>query len=131
MPIKGDRQLVSNLKKIAKDIEVHAPVRTINAILQVAENISMQYAPIEYSTLVNSIRRRVEVRGDEVVGVLGYYTSYASFLNFNQDWNPRPPEQKAGPGYNPNATYGFLQKGFTSPEAKAEISVVIREINKL
>lgn len=131
MPIKGDRHLVSNLKSIAKDIEVHAPLRTINGILQVAQNISMRYAPVEYSTLVNSIRREVKVKGNEVVGVLGYYTSYAAHLNFNEDWKPRPPEKKAGPGYNPNATAHFVEAGFTSPEAKAEIQVVIRELNKL
>lgn len=131
MPVRGDKRLIGNLKKITEDIKIHAPLRTINGILQVAQNISMKYAPVEYSTLVNSIRRKVEVRGDEVVGVLGYYTSYAAYLNFNPNWSPRPPSMKSGPTWNPEATAHFVEKGFTSPEAQREIKVVIKELNKL
>lgn len=131
MSLKGFSSLVSNLESFSKDIEVKKPVQTINAILQVASAISVQYAPVEYSVLINSRRQRVDNVGGKIVGVFGYYTDYAAYLNFSPDWSPRPPERKAGPSWNPNATMGFIQKGFESSEARAQIQKVITEVNKI
>lgn len=131
MAIKGGRNLVSNLKKIAHDIEVVKPVQTIQAILTVAANISHKYAPLEYGTLVNSRRQSIKKVGDRIVGTLGYYTDYAAHLNFDPNWSPRHPSMKKGPAWNPNATNHFLEAGFRSAEAQAEIRKIILEVNKL
>lgn len=131
MPVKGHRELKRNLNSFAEDVKIKMPEQTITAVLQIGAQISRKYAPIEYSTLVNSVRQTVKNVGGNVVGTLGYYTSYAHWLNFNPDWSPRPPERKQGPAWNPNATPHFLEAGFTSSEAKRAIKSIIKEVNEV
>ncbi len=137
MAMKGFDQLKRNLEQLTEDIEVKKPTQTIVAILQIASNISMKYAPIEYSTLVNSRRTRVFADGNKIAGTLGYYVEYAGALNNPKKggkldgWKPRPANKKKGPGENLNARQGFLTDAFESEEAKREIQIVITEINKV
>jgi hypothetical protein len=147
MAMKGFDQIKRNLEQLTEDIAVKKPTQTIVAILQVASNISMKYAPIEYSTLVNSRKTRVFAEGDTIAGTLGYYVEYAASLNNPRKgskldgWQPVPQSKKktrktgknAGKARasNPLAGQGFLNKGFESEEAKREIQIVITEINKV
>ncbi len=147
MAMKGFDQLKRNLEQLTEDIEVKKPTQTIVAILQIASNISMKYAPIEYSTLVNSRRTRVFAEGDTIVGTLGYYVDYAAALNNPKKgskldgWKPVPQSKKktrkkgkkAGKARASNmiARQGFLTDAFESEEAKREIQIVITEINKV
>lgn len=121
MPISGVKAVKANMKRIFKDISEKKAAMFVNTVLSIGENHSKELAPIEYSTLVNSVMKDVTISGQGVKGVLSYNTNYAAFLEFNQKWKPRPPLLKNGPAWNPKAEPHFLKKGFEEPESVASI----------
>lgn len=107
-----------------------------NAVLSNAGVISTYYAPLAYGTLRNSQYSKVTAGQYKITGELGYTVNYAAALNNRTDWKPKPPPKygnasrgiPSAPAWNPKATPGFLQKGFESQEARADINKLAEEI---
>lgn len=115
------------MKQIFKGISESKALQFINAAGSVAANISLTKAPKEFGTLVNSQAFNVTKNKGSVSGRLSYNTSYASILNNGvYQWKPRPPAQKKGNAWNPNATPHFLEYGFESTEAKTQIDGLLK-----
>lgn len=130
MPVKGATAVKSYLRTIKADIEDKKTVQALNAVLQIGMASAVYYAPIEYGTLVNSRRQNVERNGSNWRAVGGFYVAYASYLEYNPDWSPRPPEQKAGPAWNARARPGFLKYGFENPDSQRQIDMTLEAIYK-
>ena len=125
MPVTGVSKLKSNMKQTFRDIEEKKAVQFVNAVLSIGAAESREFAPVEYSTLVNSQLMEVDKSSFGVKGSLSYNTSYAAYLENNTKWKPRPIEKKKGPAWNPKATPHFLQKGFESSQSRAAIKRAI------
>jgi hypothetical protein len=112
-------QVIDKIKNRSKQFVV--------AATSIGANWSKQWAPVAYSTLVNSQNITVKVNGETVSGKVGFYVDYAKYLETNENWKPKKPPKygKAGSGkanaWNANATPHFLQKGFENPEPQREI----------
>lgn len=117
-------KLKSNLKKTFNDIDEKKSLQFVNAVLSIGAAESKEYAPVEYSNLVNSQRIDVDKSGAIVMGSVSFNVKYAAALEFGK-WNPRPVSEKAGPASNMNATPHYLQKGFESPQSKRAIDKAI------
>jgi hypothetical protein len=112
---KNAKALIHNV--IPKDIE-----RALTAIGVVVGNKSLEYTPIEFSTLINSQYRINEATQTKYTVRVGYTQEYAAPLHERTNWKPRPPELKDGPAWNPNAKHHFLT------DAAEEEKVTIRRI---
>lgn len=123
MPVKGVSKVRSSTKKIFKDIKQKKAVQFINAVLSIGLNESKNYAPIEYSNLVNSALTEVDISQGVVRGTLSYNVNYAAALEFG-NWKPRAVKDKAGPATNMNATPHYLKKGFESADSQRAIDRV-------
>lgn len=121
MPVTGVKTVKANMKRIFKDISEKKAPQFVNAVLSIGQAHSRELAPIEFSLLVNSVIRDVDVTSMIVSGTLSYNTKYAAALEFRMDWKPRPPSMKKGPAWNPKAKPGFLRKGFNDPESRSDI----------
>lgn len=121
MPVKGAKAVKQNMKRIFKDISEKKAPQFVNAVLSIGENHSKELAPVEFSLLVNSIIKNIDITGMITRGSLSYNTGYAAALEFRTDWKPRRPEFKKGPAWNPQAEPHFLMKGFEDPESRALI----------
>ncbi|AZU97933.1 hypothetical protein [Vibrio phage LP.1] len=88
----------------------------IAKVLSIGMTGAKQYAPLEYGTLMNSAFRRIEGSRMNWRGIAGFTVYYSFYLHQRMDWNPRPPDKKAGPAWNPNARPKFLELGFTAPD---------------
>ncbi len=123
MPIDKSsvNKLRSNMSQIFTDIDKKKSKQFVTAVLTIGWNESKEYAPVEYSTLVNSVRMEVDQTSSLVTGELSYNTKYAAYLENNENWKPKPVTEKAGPAWNPNATPHYLQKGFESSQSKTAI----------
>ena len=64
-------------------------------------------------------------------GIAGFSAAYAIYLHQKTDWSPRRPEEKAGPGYNPNAEPKFLERGFTDRDQVAMMKKAIGSSYKI
>jgi len=127
MAISGVKSVKSRMRSITSDIASNKAVQFVNAVGAQAGVLSKEKAPLEYGALHNSQRFDVTKGNGYVVGTLSYNTMYASILNDGvYKWNPRPPDKKAGPAWNPNATTHFLEYGFESNEAKAMINKFLK-----
>lgn len=126
MPIRGVDTVKRNLRQTFRDIHEKKAVQFVNAVLSIGETESKEFAPVEYSTLVNSIIKDVVVGTNRVNGSLSYNTRYAAYLENNTKWKPRPVEKKKGPATNLKATPRFLQKGFESQQSQAAIKRAIQ-----
>lgn len=98
-------------------------------VLSAGMTNAKEYAPIEYGTLINSAFRNISETPNGWRGVCGFTVYYALPLHgsdtYTPLWNPRPPEDKKGPAWNPFATPRFLELGFTGPLAVDEIQQII------
>lgn len=121
MPVSGVKVVKANFKRIFKDISEKKAPQFVNAVLSIGETHSKELAPIEFSLLVNSIIRDIDISSMIVSGTLSYNTKYAAALEFRMDWQPIPPALKKGPAWNPDAKPGFLRKGFNDPESRSDI----------
>jgi len=127
MAISGVRSVKSRMRDVASNVTNDKAMKFVNAVGAQAGILSKEKAPLEYGTLHNSQRLDVTKGSGYVVGTLSYNTMYASILNDGvYKWNPRSPEEKAGPAWNPDATTHFLEHGFESDEAKAMINKFLK-----
>ena len=120
MPVTGVKQVKQNMKRAFKDISDKKSVQFINAVVSIGATASIEFAPVEYSVLVNSQMRNVDIVGNKVVGEVSFNASYAAALEFGV-WKPVAAVNKEGPADNMKATPHFLQKGFESSESKTAI----------
>lgn len=121
MPVKGASAVRKKMRRVFKDINQKKAVQFVNAVISIGASQSKQWAPVEFSNLINSQISNVTQTADLVTGTLSYNTSYAAALEFGKKWKPRPPSEKAGPAWNPNATPGYLRRGFEDPESRSLI----------
>ncbi len=112
MPVKGAKAVKQTMKRIFKNISDKKAPQFVNAVLSIGENHSKELAPVEFSLLVNSIIKDIDVSNTIVSGSLSYNTKYAAALEFRADWKPRPTQLKKGPAWNPQAEPHYLKKGF-------------------
>lgn len=119
MPIKGANQVKGRLRQFIATTDKRA-LQYVNAIMADASALSKTKAPIEYGTLHGSQDIDVKQERTSTIGTLSYNTKYAAILNDGKyQWNPRPPSEKKGPSWNPDAEPHFLEYGFESPEAQS------------
>jgi len=119
MPVKGANQVKGRLRQFIAATDKKA-LQYVNAVLSEAGALSKTKAPLEFGTLHNSQSIDVKQTRAETIGTLSYNTKYASILNDGKYvWKPRPPSEKKGPAWNPDAQPHFLEYGFESPEAQA------------
>lgn len=122
-------KIKNNTKKFEQQFKRKAKL-FINAVLSNAGTISTYYSPLAYGNLRNSQYSKVTSGQYKFTGELGYTVNYAAALNNRTDWKPKPPpkygNKKQGipsaPAWNANATPQFLNKGFESQQARAEIN---------
>lgn len=121
MPVTNANQVKSKMRQTFKDIADNKAPQFVHAVISIGAAESKFYAPVEYSTLVNSQMMNVTQSGSQIIGEVSFNTDYAAYLEFNQNWKPRPVGDKKGPAWNPNARPGFLRWGFESPESQRAI----------
>lgn len=122
MPVKGVNEVKRNMKQVFKDISSKKAVQFVTAVVNIGASESKEFAPVEYSTLVNSQVTEVDAKPGGVVGTVSFNTDYAAFLENNEKWKPRPVNAKKGTAWNPKATPHFLQKGFESTQSQTAIN---------
>jgi len=120
MPVTGVKQVKQNMKRVFKDISDKKAPKFIHAMLSIGWTASIEFAPVEYGTLRNSVTMWVDVTNDKVSGELMYNTDYAAALEFGA-WKPVAAVNKKGPADNMAATPHFLRKGFESSESQSQI----------
>lgn len=99
---RNAKQMLSS--KIPRDVE-----RGLTGVGVVVANKAQEYTPVEYGILQNSQYRVVEGTQSGYRVRVGYTAKYAAALH-DTFWSPRPPDQKAGPAWNPNASPKFLAR---------------------
>ena len=115
MATKTDiKRQVAQIQRNAKEIltrripmQVERALTTVGTIVA---NKAQEYTPVEYGILQNSQYRVVEATANGYQVAVGYIADYAAPLHNRTNWQPRPPDQKAGPAWNPNATPKFLER---------------------
>lgn len=103
----------------------------VTAATSVGAASSKSYAPVAYSTLINSQNISITVNGEKINATVGYYVNYAKALETG-NWKPKPPpkygnKKKGRPAanaWNSKARPGFLKYGF-------ENQSTINQINSL
>jgi hypothetical protein len=128
MPVK----VTNNMKRFRKQVEKRS-VQFVASAISVGATWSKFYAPVAYSTLVNSQQTRTFQTFDGVSGSVSFSVSYAIHLEGTDtspaNWSPKKPpkygnEKRGIPranAWNPNAKPGFLKAGFEDPQPQAEI----------
>lgn len=120
MPVTGIAEVKRNLKSTFKDIREKKAPQFVHAVLSIGRAGSLEFAPVEYGVLVNSITEVVDVKGERVTGELAYNANYAAALEFGT-WKPVAAVNKEGPADNMDAKPHFLREGFESSESKTAI----------
>ena len=100
------------------------------AVLTIGITRAKELAPLEYGPLINSAYQRIEETQTGFYGEAGFITGYAYWLHERTDWNPRPPDKKAGPAWNPDATPKFLERGFTDSDQRVLMKKAIKDSYK-
>ena len=139
MPVTGVAAVRAKMKRAFKDINEKKAPQFVQAVLSIGESHSMELAPREYSLLVNSIIKDMNITTTGVKGFISYgggtgvrdgktvKINYAAILEFKPDWKPRPINKKKGPATNMNAKPHYLRGGFEDPESQA----LIKEATKI
>jgi hypothetical protein len=116
------RAIQQNAKRVIKDKIPHNIERALTAVGVVVANKALEYTPLEYGILQNSQYQTLQVTPNGYSVSVGYTAKYAGALHDRTDWNPRPPDQKKGPAWNPNAKHHFLT------DAADDVRVTINQI---
>lgn len=116
------RAIQQNAKRVIKDKIPHNIERALTSVGVVVANKALEYTPLEYGILQNSQYQTLQVAPNGYSVSVGYTANYAGALHDRTDWNPRPPDQKQGPAWNPNAKPKFLYS------AAEEVKVTINQI---
>lgn len=128
---KAPKDLLAKYKGLVSNITNKQARSVMTKITVYAAGASKEIAPIEFGNLINSQFRNVEKLANGYRGTVGYTVGYAAALESPKSggkldgWRPRPPEEKAGKGFNPIAGQGFLRLGFTGLESAPAIQKII------
>lgn len=129
MPVKITNNTSKVFRNIANDID-----KFIYGVTSIGATLSMEYAPLEYGNLRASQRFDTGQTGNVIWGKVSFGTGisepYPHILENSENWKPRPPDQKAGPAWNPNARPHYLRMGFESAEAEAQIAQLRKRLAK-
>lgn len=134
MPFKAGKSPMDISKKYKSRIEKLASENvksTLTKVVVYAAGASKEIAPIEFGALVNSQFREVTKIADGYRGTVGYTVNYALPLEDPKrgsrldGWQPRPPDKKQGPAWNPRASQGFLSQAFTGREESETIRKIV------
>ncbi len=134
MPVKGGNAVRANYRKKIDEINSKRVKAAVTKIITYAAGASKEIAPIEFGNLINSQFRNIEKTSTGWRGTLGYTVGYAAALENPKSggrldgWQPKPPEDKFGPAWNPISQQGFLRLAFTGQEAKQTIEKIIQGI---
>lgn len=124
-------KVTNNIGKVTLKIKDRASSSVAKIAIRGAAR-SDERAPIEFGDLLDSRFIRFEDSPSAVRAVVGYTVDYSYWLNQFENWNPRPPELKAGNQWNPNAKPHFLDYyGFESPDARADINRILAQEMKI
>ena len=126
MATKNDiRKQVATIQRNAREVLrgriPRAIERGLTGVTVVVANKAQEYTPIEYGLLQNSQYRIIEVTANGYQAKVGYTMAYSAPLHDRTDWSPRPPDQKAGPAWNPRAKPRFLYSA-----AQEEMTTITR-----
>jgi hypothetical protein len=109
----------------------------VAAVMTTGMTYAKFHAPVEYNVMANSAYQRINETENSFHGECGFENgvtpdgfNYAFWLHETLRWKPRPPNKKAGPAWNPDATPKFLEHGFTSPEQQEMINIIIKDSYK-
>ncbi len=102
------RAIQQNAKRVINDKIPMNIERALNSVGVVVANKALEYTPLEYGILQNSQYQTLQVTPNGYSVSVGYTSKYAGALHDRTDWKPRPPDQKSGPAWNPNAKPKFL-----------------------
>ena len=135
---KGGKQLTQKYAVFVGGMTGPKTESAMAKVLSIGVTGAKELAPLEYGSLMNSAFRRIDRSETGVRGVAGFTGgvsktgfNYALYLHENKNWNPRPPDKKAGPAYNPNAKPKYLDRGFTDSGQKALMQRAIGSSYKL
>jgi hypothetical protein len=141
MPAKPGKSGSDVKRKYQKLVGKMAGPRTESAmakVLSIGITRAKELAPLEYGTLMNSAFRRIDKSPNGIIGVAGFAGgvtkggfNYALYLHEHKNWSPMPPDKKTGPGWNPQATPKFLERGFTDSDQRAMMQKAIGSAYKL
>ena len=136
MPFKKGKSpddVTAKYATIIDGITVKSTNEALTKALVYGAGASKEIAPIEFGNLVNSQYRYIEKTPTGFRGFVGYSVNYALFLEDPRKggrldgWQPRPPEDKEGPAWNPIASQGFLRLGFTGLESGPMITKILTD----
>lgn len=126
---KGGAALKQNYEQFVGRMTGPRTKACMAKVLSAGMTNAKEFAPLEYGTLINSAFRRIEGAKGSYRGIAGFAVNYAVYLHgtdtYTPLWNPKPPEDKEGPGWNPFAVPRFLELGFIGPLARDEIQEII------
>lgn len=136
MPIRGIKQAKARTRQILNDTVEDKARKTVTQMQILVIARAQQYMPREFGFLINStFRATPEMKGGKMVGVIGNTESYAAPLHSPKaggrmdGWQPKPPEDKFGPAWNPNAKQGWFDIGVR--EEKQNLQRVFKKGMKL
>ena len=127
----GSRRVINNLRRRVQQIQNQKTREALVRVTVFAAGESKLMAPREYGTLINSQYREVKRGPLGMTGTVGYRQTYAAALHNRTDWNPRPPDKKAGPSWNPDAVPGYLDKAFELPQNAARIRAIVEGVMRI
>ncbi len=116
------RAIEKNAKRVIKDKIPMNIERALTSVGNVVANKALEYTPLELNNLIPSQYQTLQITPNGYSVSVGYTVKYAKWLHENTTWNPRPPDQKKGPAWNPNAKHHFLT------DAADEVRVTINQI---
>jgi len=125
MPVTGADAVRKNMRRTFKYISEKKAVQFVTAVVSIGASQSKEFAPVEYSTLVNSQTMEVNQTKTGVTGKVSFNTNYAAILEFSETWNNRPVEDKQGPAWNPNGRPHYLRDGFEVAASRQAINKAI------
>lgn len=135
---KGGKQLKQKYSTLVGKMTGPRTESAMAKVLSIGITGAKEFTAMEYSTLINSSFRRINKTKTGVVGVAGFSAgvtaggfNYALWLHENTKWKPRPASEKSGPGYNPNASPKYLERGFTDKNQVAMMNKAIGSSYKL
>jgi len=135
---KGGAQLKSKYATMIGEMTGPRTESAMAKVLSIGMTGAKERAPMEYGTLMNSAFRRIEKTGAGIRGLAGFSGgvsadgfNYALYLHHSNKWRPRPVGMKVGPSWNPNATFKYLERGFTDKDQRSMMNIAIGGSYKL
>ena len=135
---KGGKQLKQKYSTFVGKMTGPRTESAMTLVLSIGMTGAKELAPMEYGALINSAFRRIDKTKSGMIGVAGFAGgmtkkgfNYALFLHETTKWNPRPPSEKLGPAWNPDATPKYLERGFTDKDQQSMMKKAIKGSYKI